>query len=138
MVREFSLSEALMKRVHMLVLAVLGLLATICVQAAAPISNGELLKRINAGDAPLVLDVRSNQEYGGGHVPGAQNIPVDQLADRLGELRGRHEAEIVVYCESGRRAARARELLDSEGFINVRHLTGDMRQWRRDGLRTER
>lgn len=126
-----------MKPVRMLILAVLALFVAAYVQAATPIGNDELLQRINDGDAPLVIDVRSAQEYAAGHVPGARNIPVDELAARLDELRDHDQAEIVVYCESGRRASRAKQLLDSHGFVNIRHLSGDMRQWRKDGLPRE-
>jgi len=120
------------------VLAFLGVcgalaLASACGDAASapPISGDELAERIAAGDAPLVLDVRTPEEFAAGRVPSAVNIPHAQLAARLGELgvedRGR---EVVVYCESGRRAAEAEATLRHAGFSDVRHLEGDMRAWR--------
>ncbi len=110
-----------------------------CGQSSASITNAELSKRIQAGDDMLVvLDVRTSKEYGSGHVPGAINIPVDQLGDRLNELWVHDNAETVVYCESGRRAGRAESMLKSAGFLQVTHLQGDMAQWRKDGLPTER
>jgi len=103
--------------------------------SATSISNTELAKRVQTPDTMLVvLDVRTPKEYASGHVPGAINIPVDQLEGRLNELRARDNAEFVVYCESGRRAGRAASLLQKDGFLNVRHLQGDMAQWRNDGL----
>ena len=86
-------------------------------------------------DAPLVLDVRSAEEFAGGHVPGALNVSHEQVAARIGELEPARE--VVVYCERGGRAAQAAEVLSGAGF-QVRHLTGDMSGWREQGLPVER
>lgn len=110
-----------------------------CGYSAPQVSNTELLQSLQGPhEMLLVLDVRTPREYASGHVPGAMNIPVDELSDRLPELRHRDNAEIVVYCESGRRAGRAGTLLKDNGFLNIRHLQGDMAQWRNDGLPTEK
>jgi rhodanese-related sulfurtransferase len=100
--------------------------------AIAPaITGDELAERIAAGDAPLVVDVRTPEEFSAGHVPKAINIPYDQIADRKGELGVEDlDREIVVYCESGRRAAEAESALRRAGFSGVRHLEGDMIAWR--------
>ena len=99
------------------------------------ISPQELLSAAGRADAPLVLDVRSAEEFAGGHVPGARNVAYDQVAARLGELGPARE--VVVYCEKGGRAAKASEVLRSAGFT-VRHLAGDMSGWRAQGLPIER
>lgn len=70
------------------------------------------------GRGAFLLDVRTPEEFAAGHVPGAINIPVDQLEQRLGEL-GPTDAPIVVYCHSGRRSARAARLLDKQGYRDV-------------------
>jgi rhodanese-related sulfurtransferase len=98
------------------------------------VSSSELLGRLENGDAPLVLDVRSPGEFAAGHVPGAMNISHDALAERLAELGDRPDAEVVVYCERGPRAAKAAALLAGAGFSAVRRLTGDMAGWRAAGL----
>jgi rhodanese-related sulfurtransferase len=99
--------------------------------SAPPISADELAARIAAGDAPLVLDVRSREEFAAGRVPQALNIPHAELGSRLGELGVEDpDREIVVYCESGRRAELAASTLRHAGFREVRHLEGDMRAWR--------
>jgi rhodanese-related sulfurtransferase/DNA-binding transcriptional ArsR family regulator len=59
------------------------------------IGRDELLRRIAAGQA-VVLDVRPDTEYAAGHLPGAVNIPVGDLAERIGELPA--DVEIVAYC----------------------------------------
>ena len=55
-----------------------------------------------ASDAPgTLLDVRSVAEFDSGHVPGALNIPVDELPQRLGELESGRAEEVIVYCAGG-------------------------------------
>lgn len=88
-----------------------------------------LIARIAAGEAPLILDVRSAEEYEEGHVPGAVNIPHDELALRLDELGPDHTEEIVVYCKSGRRSAIAESILVEAGFTGVNDLDGHWLGW---------
>lgn len=124
-------------------LVALALAAGAAACGAEPVGVGgdaepaELQTRIEAGTAPFVLDVRTPEEFAGGHVPGAVNIPHDQLAARVGELTAQREAELVVYCERGGRAERATEALAAAGFTGVRHLKGDMSGWRDEGRPTE-
>lgn len=97
----------------------------------APAAVAELTAR---ADAPLVLDVRTPEEFAAGHVPGAILIPHDQLPARLGELdRSRW---VLVYCKSGRRAGIAEELLVKEGF-EVRQIEGSWQRWAAEGRPAE-
>ena len=106
--------------------------------ATAPtISGRDLAARIADASAPAILDVRSEQEFASGHVPGAVHLPYDELADRLPGRNLDPGDEIVVYCESGRRAKVAEEALRQAGFTSVRHLEGDMRGWRESDLPCE-
>ena len=118
--------------------ACLLLLALACSGAGTgdvrEISPQELLSVLREPDASLVLDVRSAEEFAGGHVPGARNVEYDQVATRLDELGPARE--VVVYCERGSRAAVASDALREAGFT-VRHLTGDMSGWRAAGLPVE-
>lgn len=82
-----------------------------------------------ADQALFVLDVRTPEEYAAGHLPGAVNIPHDQLAARLGELSAARERDIVVYCRTGRRSAEALGVLDEAGFERLFHLKGDYTRW---------
>jgi rhodanese-related sulfurtransferase len=68
---------------------------------------------------PFVLDVRTPQEFSAGHLPGAVNIPVDDLRSRLGELP--HDQEIAVYCQVGQRGYLATRIMRQAGFqvVNV-------------------
>jgi len=65
-------------------------------------------------EGAILLDVRSPSEFAGGHVEGALNIPVQSLAQRMGELpKGK---QIVVYCKSGRRSAAATKMIHEAKF----------------------
>jgi rhodanese-related sulfurtransferase len=105
--------------------------------AAAPIEAQELAGRIAAGSPPVVLDVRTREEYARGHVPGAINIPHDELAGRLAELPGDRSEEIVVHCQSGRRAGMAEAVLGEHGYTQLRDLTGHWQGWQAAGLPSE-
>jgi rhodanese-related sulfurtransferase len=101
------------------------------------ITGAALIQRIREGTAPLILDVRSAAEFRGGHVPGAVNIPHDQLSERLAELEISESDEVVVHCQSGRRAASAENLLAGSGYTRVRDLAGHWKAWREAELPTE-
>jgi phage shock protein E len=71
----------------------------------------------------LLLDVRTPGEFAGGHLPGAVNIPVDDLPAELRQLPDPGRV-IVVYCRSGMRSSRATGLLRRAGFETVHDLGG--------------
>ncbi|HVN38228.1 MAG TPA: rhodanese-like domain-containing protein [Myxococcota bacterium] len=99
--------------------------------------QSEVAAAIRDGHAPLLLDVRTPQEYASGHVPGARNISIDELPARESELGAERDRPVVVYCEKGGRAARGAKLLAAAGFTSVRLLAGHMSAWRDSGLPTE-
>ena len=74
------------------------------------------------GGAALI-DVRSPQEYASGHVDGARNIPVGEIAERAAEV-GAKDAPVVVYCRSGMRSSQAKSALEAAGFTQVHNLGG--------------
>ncbi len=125
-------------RIACALLAALALAVISCGESrptdqAQPMEPAELAERIREGSAPFVLDVRSRREYAAGHIPGAVNIPIRQLPDRLDELDGDKSAEVVVYCQTGPRADSAVQVLARAGYTNVRDLEGHMRAWQRAG-----
>lgn len=115
-------------------LAGLLLGASLAQAADAPIDAAQLLERQQAGQAPVLLDVRHTDEYADGHIAGALNIPVEQLASRAGVLGVPRDSEIVVYCVSGKRAAKAQQTLTSLGYTHVRVLDGSLNAWRQRQL----
>ncbi|NTV65577.1 MAG: molybdenum cofactor biosynthesis protein MoeB, partial [Oscillochloris sp.] len=95
------------------------------------ITPAELAERLPLPSRPFLLDVRNPYEIAIATIPGtSQVIPIDQLAERIGELDATQE--IVVYCRSGVRSARAVELLRHTGFRRVRNLVGGILRWADD------
>lgn len=100
----------------------------------APVAAEQWVQLQQTGHAPLLLDVRHTDEFHDGHIAGALNIPVEQLASRASALGVPRDHEIVVYCVSGRRAARAQDTLQSLGYTHVRLLDGSLNAWRQRNL----
>ena len=99
--------------------------------------NAALAERIKSGTAPVILDVRTPDEYRAGHIPGAINVPIDQLSARLAEIPIAKSDEVVVLCERGGRAAKGEAILSEAGYQQVRDLGGHMKGWRESGLPVE-
>ena len=87
----------------------------------------ELHKLLEEGNAPQLVDVRTPREYRSGHVPGAVNLPLDDLRDLLGELDLTRPT--VVYCGIGYRSYHAAKILSANGFKDVQNLSGGMSTW---------
>jgi hydroxyacylglutathione hydrolase len=98
------------------------------------ITAGSAAERLVAPDPPLVLDVCTAREYGEAHIEGAVNMPLSQLAERIGELPS--DRTIVVYCASGYRSAIASSLLSREGLPRVANLVGGLAAWNSAQLST--
>ncbi|QLJ04135.1 rhodanese-like domain-containing protein [Streptomyces sp. NEAU-sy36] len=85
-----------------------------------------------------VIDVRTPGEYAGGHVPGALNIPLDQLDRALPDIRGAAErGEVLVVCASGARSEKACAQLAAQG-IRAATLAGGTGAWAAQGNELDR
>lgn len=91
----------------------------------------ELDELIHAGSVHI-LDVREDWEYRRGRVPGAVNIPLSQLAEKVGDLA--RDKPYAVICEHGQRSLAGAELLRGRGFEDVTSVAGGTSAW----ARTER
>jgi adenylyltransferase/sulfurtransferase len=87
----------------------------------------DLKARMDEGRALVILDVREPSEVAICRIPGSRLIPLGELPRRLDELDP--AAEIVVYCKSGTRSARAVVLLREKGFSRATNLTGGILNW---------
>jgi len=92
---------------------------------AADITTDELKKRLANGEKLNIIDVRESYEYAEQNI-GALNIPLNTLPQKLAELDGLEDEEVIVHCRSGARSASAKAFLEQQGFSNVRNLTGGM------------
>ncbi len=93
----------------------------------------EATQLINREDA-VVVDVREDSEYHGGHIINALHIPLGHVQQRVGELEKHKDKPIIVGCRSGQRSARACGVLKKAGFDNVYNLGGGVLAWQNAGL----
>ncbi|HVB03357.1 MAG TPA: rhodanese-like domain-containing protein [Chitinophagaceae bacterium] len=66
----------------------------------------------------IILDVRSKEEYAGGHIKGSINIPVNTLKNNLSRLKDKNQP-IIACCASGMRSSMANSILKSNGYLKV-------------------
>jgi len=102
------------------------------------VSTAQATHLINREDA-LVLDVRDPGEYGAGHILGAKNLPLSRLDAGGAEIAAkRKDKPVIVYCDTGNRAAKAAAALKSQGFAKVVSLSGGLGAWQQAGLPVEK
>ena len=106
--------------------ATLSGLLVIAVSALALAANDLATIQSNIS-APVIIDVRTPQEFATGSIEGAVNLPLKGLPDSLLSEGIELDEELVVYCRSGRRSAQAKTLLKAAGFELV-FDGGPMRQ----------
>ena len=80
-------------------------------------------------DKPLVLDVRDATEFAAGHIQGAKNIPVAELANRLKEIEKFKDKPVLVHCQKGMRAKSACNILKAQQFSKLSNLQGGLDTW---------
>jgi rhodanese-related sulfurtransferase len=101
------------------------------------VSPAQATQLINREDAQ-VLDVRDAGEYGGGHALGAKNLPLARLESGAGDVVKKKDAALIVYCDTGDRAAKAVAALKKQGYTRVVNLSGGFGAWKQAGLPVER
>jgi len=119
-----------MKKLIFLLLAVMML--TACGQAKEN-DQGAVYVNITAEEAKqimdteegyIILDVRTQEEYDAGHVPGAILISHEEIAEKAEEVLTDKDQLILVYCRSGRRSKIAAEALAELGYTNIKEFGG--------------
>lgn len=102
------------------------------------VAPADLKARLDRGEETLVIDVRSTNEFSGGHVPGAINLPVSEIGARLSRLANDlapyQAAPVYVMCATANRSSHAARVLKKVGFVNIRVVDGGMGKWSRQGL----
>ncbi|ARU62183.1 hypothetical protein CBW65_15100 [Tumebacillus avium] len=76
----------------------------------------------------VILDIRGEEEYITGHIPGSKNIGLQELSFALGDVEP--EDKILLVCRTGKRAGQVKLLLEDEGFHNVEVLAGGMEAYK--------
>lgn len=96
------------------------------VKGLKTLSSEDFQSNIEGSDKVL-LDVRQPSEYHEGYIPGALNIPLTQLKQRIADIP--QDKEIYLYCRSGMRSKQAARILSKKGFSNLSHLHRGISHW---------
>ncbi|HXZ79382.1 MAG TPA: rhodanese-like domain-containing protein [Terriglobales bacterium] len=94
------------------------------------ITPEELKGKLDAGDRPVLLDIRDQWEYEAARISGSKHIPMDQIPGRVHQELDPEE-HIVVICHHGIRSANVTNWMRLQGFENVQSLRGGLDQWSR-------
>ena len=105
-----------------LILRLLGILSRWGIKQLSP-------KDLDQKKGMVVLDIRTDKEYENGHIPGAINVPLSEIGDKVKKLK--KEKDIVVYCRSGNQSIWAIKRLMGMGYKNLYNLKGGYGAWKR-------
>ena len=86
---------------------------------------------------PIIIDVRTPEEFTAGHIPTAKNIPLSSLQDHIVELSQFKNDEIFLVCAVGGRSQQATKMLLSKGFTKAINVEGGTRGWQAKGFPTD-
>ena len=119
-----------MKKLIFILLAVM--LLTACGQAKENVQEAvymnitaqEAKQIMDTEEGYVILDVRTQEEYDQGHIPGAILIPDSEIEARVEEVLTDKDQLILVYCRSGRRSKLASEILVELGYTNIKEFGG--------------
>ena len=104
-----------------------AVLCTACManpSGAERITAQEAKARMEKNPHAIVLDVRTEAEYKSGHIKGAVLLPLDRLEAEAESVLPDKNAEILIYCRSGRRSAEAGEIMSALGYKNIADFGG--------------
>lgn len=94
------------------------------------LSPAEAHKLINENKDVIILDVRTKEEFGSGHMPKAKSFPMHEIPSRIDELEKFKDKPILVYCASGGRSPIAIKHLLKNNFTNIYHLNKGISAWK--------
>ena len=92
------------------------------------LSPNDAVMLINRSNA-IVLDVRDDAEFAGGHITDAKHIPLAQLEDRIAEIRRFKDKPVLVNCLAGVRSGKACDILRKHEFTKLYNLQGGLNAW---------
>ena len=132
-----DLSTGRRSEAHAILLKVMATYRELLAQVKAEVdevTSSDVLGRLEDGDdRPLLLDVREQDEWQEGHLPGALHVPRGNLESRIEALVPDKGREVVIYCAAGSRSAFAAKSLVELGYDNVASMAGGFTDWKRNG-----
>jgi len=99
----------------------------------SPVVFDSLIQVHVKDSAFLLLDVRTPEEYGTGHIAGARLVDFHSPDFQARVAALPRKASILLYCRSGNRSGQALRMMQDMGFIDVRHLAGGINGWQAEG-----
>ncbi len=105
-----------------LIIKLFGFLGRLGIKQLSP-------KELDKKKGMMLLDTRTDKEYGQGHIPGAVHVPLADIGDRVKKLK--KDKELVVYCQNGNRSIWAIKRLMGMGYKNLYNLKGGYNAWKR-------
>jgi rhodanese-related sulfurtransferase len=125
-------ANSLMKFVPWIAVGVVVLVIAVFALKPAGTASGTTVVDVKgvqkaASDGVRIVDVRSVGEFEGGHVPGAQNVPLDQFQSVASQWD--KTAPVLVYCQTGARSAEAVSMLEGLGFTKIMHFDKGIVAW---------
>lgn len=125
----------------LLLAAAIGLFVSLQCTAASSSPSIEaspyLIERVKSNDW-MLIDVRPIEDFKQGHIPGAVNMPYENIDEYLSALDEHKNKPIIIYCQSGRKAKLTIKMLQALDFPDVMHLEGDMLGWNASHMPIER
>ena len=113
-------------------------LAVIAYEVSRARSGGQAVGPMDAvrlmNQGALLVDVRSREEFEGGHVLDARHLPQEEVAGASESLKKYRDKPVIVCCESGMRSGAAARVLKAQGFAKVVNLRGGLAAWRTENL----
>jgi adenylyltransferase/sulfurtransferase len=92
----------------------------------------EVKSLLDHGDRFVFIDCRLPNEYQITNIPGAQLMPLQQIGQRIGDLRGKEGEKVIVHCRSGGRSLQFAQILRQQGFKDVKSMAGGILHWNKD------
>ena len=92
----------------------------------------EVKSMLDKGEKFVFIDCRLPNEYQITHIEGAKLIPLQQITQRMGELKGHENEKVVVHCRSGQRSLQFAQLLRQQGFKDAKSMAGGILLWNKD------
>lgn len=84
----------------------------------------EIAENADIESSNTIIDVRSAEEFNAGHIEKAINIPHTEISEKISQHEKNKDAQIIVYCRSGRRSGIAKSKLEAMGYTNVTNAGG--------------
>jgi rhodanese-related sulfurtransferase len=113
-------------------------LAVIAYEVSRARSGGQAVGPMDAvrlmNQGALLVDVRSREEFEGGHVLDARHLPQEEVAGAGESLKKYRDKPVIVCCETGMRSGAAARVLKAQGFGKVVNLRGGLAAWRSENL----